>query len=76
MIIEVTQARLKEIRNLMHQSLGRETATLKQLQSLLGKLKFVAACVKPSRMFVSRMLSWLRLYMGLMLRINIVFRSM
>jgi hypothetical protein len=30
------------------------------LQSLLGKLNFVAQCVKPGRIFISRLLNWLR----------------
>ena len=32
----------------------------KELQSLLEKLNFVAECVKPSRIFISRLLNWLR----------------
>ena len=35
------------------------SATLKAIQLLLGNF-FVADCVKPSRIFVSRMLFWLR----------------
>jgi hypothetical protein len=31
-----------------------------KLQSLLGKLNFVAQCVKPGRIFISRLLNWLR----------------
>ena len=40
--------------------INRDVASLKQVQSLLGKLNFIAACVKPSRNFVSRLLRWLR----------------
>ena len=39
---------------------SREFYTLKQLKSLLGKLSFVAACVKPGRIFMSRLLNSLR----------------
>lgn len=60
MTIEITPERLKEIRQLILLWLNKETASLKQVQSLLGKLNFVAACVKPSRVFVSRLLTWLR----------------
>jgi hypothetical protein len=35
-------------------------ASLKELQSLLGKLHFISACVRPGRIFVSRLLNWLR----------------
>ena len=34
--------------------------TKKQLQSLLGKLSFVTACVKPGRLFMARLLNSLR----------------
>jgi hypothetical protein len=33
---------------------------VKELQSLLGKLHFISACVRPGRIFVSRLLNWLR----------------
>ena len=32
----------------------------KELQSLLGKLNHVSQCVRPGRLFVSRLLNWLR----------------
>ena len=35
-------------------------ASLKEVQSLLGKLNFVAACVRPGRFFILRMLKWLK----------------
>ena len=52
----VTQERLEEIKLLVQNWLKFETATLKQLQSLIGKLNFVAHCVKPSCIFISRLL--------------------
>ena len=65
MTIEVTSDRLKEIRALIQFWLNKKFASLKEIQSLLGKLNFVAACVKPSRIFVSRLLVWLKvLYKG------------
>lgn len=60
MTVEVTEERLLEIRALIETWLGYEVASVKQIQSLLGKLNFVAACVKPSRIFISRLLQWLR----------------
>ena len=55
----VTQERLEEIKLLVKSWLEFEFATVKQLQSLIGKLIFVAHCVKPSRIFISRLLNWL-----------------
>ena len=60
MTIEITPDRLVEIRSLVKSWINRDMASLKQVQSLLGKLNFIAACVKPSRIFVSRLLRWLR----------------
>ena len=60
MTVEITPGRLLEIKTLIREWLNKHSATIKQLQSLLGKLNFVWACVKPSRIFVSRLLNWLR----------------
>jgi len=60
MTVEVTPERLKEIKELLGVWLGKEEATLKELQSVIGKLNFVAACVRPGRIFISRLLNWLR----------------
>lgn len=37
-----------------------DTCTRKQLESLIGKLQFCANCVRPGRLFISRMLSSLK----------------
>ena len=58
--MEVTTERLHEIRYLLQSWLDRDTASLKEIQSLLGKLNFIAACVRPGRIFISRMLQWLK----------------
>ena len=60
MTIEVTRERLQEIRILLETWLNKETASLKENQSLLGKLNFIAACVRPGRIFIARMLKWLK----------------
>ena len=59
MTIEITAERLKEIISLLTSWLNKEKASLKEIQSLLGKLNFIAACVRPGRVFISRMLRWL-----------------
>ena len=60
MTVEVTHERLREIKLLLATWLNKETASLKNIQSLLGKLNFVAACVRPGRIFVSRLIQWLK----------------
>jgi hypothetical protein len=60
MTMEVTEKRLAEIRLLVDIWLSKNTASLKEIQKLLGKLNFVGACVKSSRVFINRILNWLR----------------
>jgi hypothetical protein len=58
--MEVTPERLLELRGLIEIWLLKKSATVKEIQSLLGKLNFVGACVKPGRIFVNRLINWLR----------------
>ena len=58
--ISIPGEKVKEIMALVRDWQGRTSATKHQLQSLLGKLHHVAKCVKPARLFVSRMLDTLR----------------
>jgi len=58
--MEVTPERLTEIRTLTATWLDRDFATVKEVQSIIGKLNFVAKCVRPARIFISRMLNFLR----------------
>lgn len=38
----------------------RKTVTKKQLQSVIGKLSYIADCIRPARLFISRLLDLLR----------------
>ena len=60
MTMEVTPDRLIEIAGLISMWLDKTTASLKEVQSLVGKLNFVASCVRPGRLFISRILNFLR----------------
>lgn len=40
---------------------NEDKASIKEIQSLFGKLNFVAACVRLGLIFVSRMLKWLKI---------------
>ena len=53
----------------------KKQITRKQLQSLLGCLLFVAKCVRPARIFVSRMLAALKATKGDRIEINHQFRA-
>jgi hypothetical protein len=54
------QERVVEISLLVEAWLTKKKASLRDLQSLLDKLHFIATCVRPGRIFVSRLLNWLR----------------
>lgn len=58
--LEVTADRLQEILVLLDDWLDKVQASKREVQSLVGKLVFVAACVPPGRIFISRMLNFLR----------------
>ena len=58
--MSITPNRLVEIQNLIQTWLGRNACTRNELEQLLGKLQFVGSCVRPARIFISRMLQFLR----------------
>ncbi len=51
-----------ELRELLKTWESKVWATKKDVQKLVGKLNFVAKCVRPGRIFISRMLEFLRGY--------------
>ena len=62
--LEITQDRLREILDLVHFWLHKSEASLQEVQSLAGKLNFVCSTVRAGRVFVSRILGFLRLFQG------------
>ena len=58
--LSIDEDRLEEIQKLLDEWLNRSRCTRHDLQSLLGKLNFVAACVRPGRLFTMRLLALLR----------------
>ncbi|CAC5375586.1 unnamed protein product [Mytilus coruscus] len=58
--LEVTSDRVQEISLLVQAWLRKKEASLRELQSLLGKFHFVSTCVRPGRICGSRLLNWLR----------------
>ena len=53
----VTADRLQDIGEELSHWLHRKRATKRELQSLAGKLNFIAKCCKPGRLFMSRIIS-------------------
>lgn len=60
MIVRVPQFRIHETLSLCDQWVNLVCANRRQLQQLLGKLFYISQCVRPARLFVSRMLDTLR----------------
>ena len=58
--LEITPDRLLEIEEDLDSWLSRTRCNRHDIQQLLGKLNFVASCVRPARIFMSRMLAFLR----------------
>ena len=60
MTIEVSPHRMIELDKELTDWTNKKTATKKQLQSLIGKLNFVTNCVRPGRIFLSRLIQALK----------------
>ena len=60
MTMQITDDRMTKIKSLLVKWLDVETASLKEVQSLLGKLNFAASTVRAGRVFVSRIINELK----------------
>ena len=58
--LSIDDERLMQIKELTASWLNKSTATLKELQSLIGVLRFAASCVREGRLFFSRLLNLLK----------------
>ena len=59
--MSVPPEKLKCITDMCHEWQNKKVCSKRQLQSLLGSLLFISKCVKPARVFLNRMLEFLRL---------------
>jgi hypothetical protein len=57
--MRVTEDKLIDIGHLLDVWLKKKSASKRDLQSLIGKLQFIAKCVRGSRIFISRLLQTL-----------------
>ena len=60
MTMEVEPDRLHKLLLLLPTWLHKSHATTKEVESLIGLLSFVAKCVRPARIFLSRMLDFMK----------------
>ena len=56
-LLKVTPDRLQSLWVELHAWTTPRLATLREVQVLLGKLQFVSACIRPGRLFVSRIIN-------------------
>ena len=60
MTIEVPEQKMVEIRLELQKWKTKKATTRKETESLIGKLQFAARCVRAGRVFISRLINWLR----------------
>lgn len=58
--LSIPSPKLQEIMSELDKWSCRSRATKTQVQSIIGSLNFMAACVRPGRVFLARMLNFLR----------------
>ena len=60
MTMGVPTDKLQEIQEEINTWLLKTSARRKEVESLIGKLQFIAKCVKAGRIFLGRLIQWLR----------------
>ena len=60
MTMEVPPQKLDEIKQELQLWQERKTATRRDIESLIGKLQFAARCVRAGRIFLARLINWLK----------------
>ena len=60
MTMEILQERMGDILKELQGWLYKPSAKRKEVESLLGKLQFLAKCIKARRVFLARIIQWIR----------------
>ena len=60
MTMEISDTKMAEIAKEIQGWLLKSTAMRKEVESLIGKLQFLAKCIKAGRIFLSRLIQWIR----------------
>ena len=61
MTMEISSQKLAEIKQEVNTWLLKTSAKRREVESLIGKLQFVAKCIRASRIFLSRLINWIRM---------------
>ena len=60
MTMEILQQKMEDIKKEIGTWLLRHSARRKEVESLVGKLQFLAKCIRAGRIFLSRLINWIR----------------
>ena len=60
MTMTIPDDKMSQIKQEMGTWQNKTAATRKEIESLIGKLQFMAKCVRAGRIFLSRLIQWLR----------------
>ncbi|XP_071177827.1 uncharacterized protein [Mytilus edulis] len=60
MTISIPNDKLCEIKGVIEKLLTKKTITRKKLESIIGKLSYIADCIRSARLFIARLLALLR----------------
>ena len=60
MTMEISSEKLADIQQELQVWLYRTNATRKEVESLIGKLQFLAKCIRAGRVFLARLIQWIR----------------
>ena len=60
MTMEISDQKLQEIKTELEEWLYRTKAKRREVESLVGKLQFLAKCVRAGRIFLGRLIQWIR----------------
>ena len=60
MTMEISEEKLLEIKAELNTWLHKTRAKRREVESLIGKLQFMAKCVKAGRIFLGRLIQWIR----------------
>ena len=59
MTMEISQEKLREIKQELQSWLLTTAVRRRDVESLVGKLQFIAKCVRAGRIFLGRLISWI-----------------
>ena len=60
MTMEISDQKMEDITAEVKGWLLKASATRREVESLIGKLQFLAKCIKAGRIFLSRLINWIR----------------